>query len=601
MAAAAETPEHAPEHARDYVGIALAYAKAAVADRKGKRFCKWVRLAAKRHLDDLKRARSDRRWPFAFDPWHGNDVCDFIEKLPHIEGQWDTATITLEPAQVFWLVCVFGWRRRSDGRRRFTNVYVEVARKNAKSTLTAGVVLYCFTCEGEPAPYVFIGATTGAQAQKVFHPARMMAAKTPAMCEAFGLTVWAKSITEPGGGYIQTITSKASSQDGHNPHVGVLDELHAHRDRALHDVIRSAFGARKAPLFWKITTAGFNTNGVCYEQRRLITKILEGARVADHYFGIIYTLDTADDYGDGRPDDDPFDESTWGKANPLLGVSVQLDELRGFAIEAQASPESEGEFKTKRLNMWLNAASAWLNMARWLACADPSLAWEDFDGLDCYVGCDLADKDDITALVLAAFDAEGRLLVKPVFYLPEAILAEATHAEGEDDVPYRTWAKEKHLRLTPGDWVDHNEVERQIVEWIERFAVRHVTGDQFSAFQAMAVRLNERFGSPDRPIASILHKNAKSVTDPAKDLEARVKSGPKRFRHDGNPVLNWMASNAVVSRYVNGTIIPKKETPMSANKIDGIDAAINAIAPVAVPGEPDTALSIPENYEVPLL
>ncbi|HEV7285196.1 MAG TPA: terminase large subunit, partial [Kaistia sp.] len=507
------------DHARDYVGVALAYARAAVADTKGRKFCRWVRLAAKRHLDDLRRAKKDRAWGYRFDPWHGNDVCDFIEKLPHVEGQWDTATIELEPAQVFWLVVVFGWRRIADGRRRFTNVYIEVARKNAKSTLTAGVVLYCFTCENEPAPYVFIGATTGAQAQKVFHPARMMAKKTPALCEAFGLQVWAKSITEPGGGYVQTINSKASTQDGHNPHVAVLDELHAHKDRALHDVMRSAMGARKAPLLWKITTAGYSTNGVCFEQRRLVTKILEGSRVADHYFGIIYTLDTAADHGDGRPDDDPFDEATWIKANPLLGVSVQLDELRGFAAEARGS--SEGEFKTKRLNVWLNAASAWLNMAKWLACADPALTWEDFDGLDCFAGADLADCDDITALVLAAFDASGRLLVKPVFYLPEAVLENATHGEGEDEVPYRTWAKEGHIRLTPGDWVDHNEIERQLEAWIERYSLRSIVGDQFAAFRAMAVRLNEKHASPDRPIASVLHKNAANVTDPAKDLEAR--------------------------------------------------------------------------------
>jgi len=558
-------------HARDYAATALAYAKEAVADRKGRRFCKWVRLAAKRHLDDLKRAKRDKAWGYRFDPWHAADVCDFIEKLPHVEGAWDTSTITLEPAQVFWLAVVFGWRRVADGRRRFTNVYIEVARKNAKSTLTAGVVLYCFCCEDEPAPYVFIGASTGEQAQKVFHPARMMALKTPALCEAFGLQVWSKSITEPGGGYIKTINSKASTQDGHNPHVAVLDELHAHKDRALHDVMRSAFGARKSPLFWKITTAGYNVVGVCHEQRQMVAKVLDGVLQADHYFGIIYTVDEGDD---------PYDERVWGKANPLLGVSVQVDELRGFAAEAKASPASEGEFKTKRLNVWLGAASAWLNMAQWKACADPSLAWEDFEGLDCYVGADLADKDDITALALCAVDTAGRLLVKPVFFLPSAVLEQPDHAEGSGPAPYRTWVGQGHLRLTPGDWVDHGEVEALIREWLDRFSVRQVVFDQFAAGQQMAARLNEDYGSPDAPVASILHKSAPNVTDPAKDLEARVKAGPKRLRHDGSPVLAWMASNACVTRHVNGSIIPKKESPMSPNKIDGIDAVINALAPI---------------------
>lgn len=295
----------------DYAAVALKYAKDAVAGRLVT--CRLLKLAARRHLDDLKRSKTDPAWPFVFDPWHAGDPCDFAEKLPHIEGKWATPTITLEPWQVFVLCCVFGWRRRSDGGRRFSKVYLEVARKNAKSTLAAIVTLYCLCCEGEPAPYVFIGATTGAQAQKVFHPARMMAMRTPDLCEAFGLQVWAKSITEASGGYVQTINSKGSTQDGHNPHLTVLDELHAHVDRALYDVIDSAFGARLNPLLWVITTAGFNTLGVCYELRMFLVKVLEGVVVADHVFGAIFTLDDSDD---------PFDPRVWVKSNPNLGVSV---------------------------------------------------------------------------------------------------------------------------------------------------------------------------------------------------------------------------------------------------------------------------------------
>lgn len=556
------------DFARDYAGIALAYAKEAVADRKGRKFCKWVRLAARRHLDDLKRARADKGWGYRFDPWHAGDVCDFIEKLPHIEGVWDTPTIRLEPAQIFILAVVFGWRRVADGGRRFSSVYIEMARKGAKSTLTAGVALYCLCCEDEPGPQVVIGATTGDQARKVFNPAKGMVDRTPALQEAFGIKAWARSITcAANDGYIQPINAKGSTQDGWNPHVGILDELHAHKDRALYDVIKSAFGARKNPLLWVITTAGYSTAGVCYEQRTYVTKVLEGVFEADHYFGIVFTLDE---------DDDPFDERTWVKANPMLGITPTLAGMRAYAKEARASPASEGEFKTKRLNLWLNAASAWLNMAQWNACADPSLDWAAFEGLECYVGADLADKDDITALALAAFDAEGRLLIKPKFYLPSAVLDHPDHAEGRGPAPYRTWEKQGHLTLTPGDWIDHNEVERQIREWMDRFSVRRVVFDQFAAAQAMAVRLNE---DPDRPIAEVLHKKASKVTDPAKELEARVKAGPHRLRHDGNPVLAWMASNVVVSRHIDGTIIPKKEMPMSANKIDGVDAIVNAIAP----------------------
>lgn len=575
MAAAAERWHGA----RDYTGIALKWAKDVIAGRVVA--CKWVKLACRRHLNDLKRPK--KKWGFYYDRWHGDDVCDFIEKLPHVEGQWKTTTLFLEPPQIFILTTVFGWRRRDDGKRRFSYAYVEMARKGAKSTLTAGVGLYCLTCENEVGPQVIIGATTGAQALKVFDPMRKMTARSPDLQEAFGVQVWAKSITcADNDGFVQPINAKGSTQDGHNPHLGVLDELHAHPNRGLFDVIKSAFGARSNPLMWIITTAGFNTNGVCYEQRTYLTKVLEQVFEADHFFGIIFTLDEAvlDDEGNVvKPADDPFDEKVWIKANPMLGVTPSLKYLRDEAKDAKASPGSEGNFLTKNLNRWLNANSAWLNMARWSQCADPKLGWDAFKGLDCWIGGDLADKDDITALVLAAFDERERLIFKPVFWLPEAVLADPLHAEGRGPAPYRTWHKQGHLRLTPGDWVDHNAVEEQIEDWIDAYSIRRITFDQFAAAQAMASRLNENHGDGDEPLAEILHKKASAVTDPAKELEARVKGGPARLRHDGNPVMNWMASNVVVSRRRDETILPIKESQMSPNKIDGIDALINAIAP----------------------
>lgn len=564
--------------ARDYTGIALKWAKDVVAGRVVA--CKWVKLACRRHLNDLKRPKS---WGYVYDRWHGDDVCDFIEKLPHVEGVWKTETIFLEPAQIFILSTVFGWRRRDDGGRRFSYAYIEMARKGAKSTTTAGVGLYCLCCEGEVGPQVIIGATTGEQAGKVFKPMQGMVRKSPDLQAAFGVRPWARSITcSDNGGYVQPINAKGSTQDGHNPHLGVLDELHAHKDRALFDVIKSAFGARTNPLMWIITTAGFNTTGVCYEQRTYLTKVLEEIFEADHFFGIIFTLDDEVLDEDGKvlvPADDPFDEKVWVKANPMLGVTPTLKYMRDEAKDARASPSSEGNFKTKNLNIWLSGHQRWLNMVRWNQCADPRLDWEDFAGLDCWLGGDLADKDDITALVLAAFDEMDRLLVKPMFWLPEAVLLDPTHADGKGPAPYRTWVKQGYLKLTPGDWVDHNEIEKQVVEFIDAFAIRRITFDQFAAAQAMASRINEEHGDGTRPLAEILHKKAAAVTDPAKELEARVKGGPARLRHDGNPVMTWMASNVVVSRRRDETILPIKESPMSPNKIDGIDALINAIAP----------------------
>jgi phage terminase large subunit-like protein len=484
----------------------------------------------------------------------------------------------------------FGWRRQgrftSAGKpakpaksdpRRFSKAYWEVARKNAKSTLLAAASLYGLTCEGEVGPQILIGATSGEQAQKVFGPARRMAEKTATFRSAFGVQVFARSITcTENSGFIQPINAKASTQDGWNPSWSILDELHAHKNRHLFDVMYSASGARDNSLMWTITTAGYDQTGVCYEERSALVKVLEGVIEADHIFGIIFCLDEGDD---------AYDEKNWMKANPSLPVTPKIEKLREAAADAIASPGSDGEFRTKRLNEWRNAASAWLSTAQWAACGDPSLDWSDFAGLDCWIGGDLADKDDVTALALIAFDASGCLLLKPKLYLPNAVLESRRSGMRKDMVAqYKTWSDAGHLDLTPGDFVDHNVVEAQVRDWLDTLSARRVTFDQFAAAQAMASRLNEDFSGPDgAPIAAILHKKAANVTDAAKELEARVKAGPERLRHDGNPVLAWMASNVVVSRRIDGTILPKKESEMSPNKIDGIDAAVNALAPAVIP------------------
>lgn len=233
--------------------------------------------------------------------------------------------------------------------------------------------------------------------------------------------------------------------------------------------------------------------------------------------------------------------------------------------------------------MWIGAASAWLNVSRWMARGDPSLRLRDFRGLDCFIGADLADKDDVTAVTLAAIDHDGRLLVKSWFFVPEARLKAETQAEREVVELYRQWKDGRWLWTTPGDFVDHSRVERLIRRLHRALPIKRITFDQFAAAQAMASRLNEDLGDGGEALAAILQKNASNVTDPAKDLEARVKAKADLLRHDANPVMTWMVGNAVVERKVNGSILPKKVTPMSQNKIDGVDALINAMAPMQLP------------------
>jgi phage terminase large subunit-like protein len=526
---------------------------------------KWLRLACARHLRDL--ARVDAAWPYVFSAGYANDPCDFIEKLPHIEGAWKTKTIRLERVQVFLVTSLFGWRKK-DGGRRFSMAYICAARKFAKSTLAAAIALYCLTCEGENGPQVIIAATTGQQAQKVFHPASEMVKRTPDLREAFAVTAWAHSIScEQNGGFIQTINAKGSTQDGWNPYLAILDELHAHATPALFNVIRSSLGSRPNQLILIITTAGFNVSGVCYEQQSLVTKILEGVVDADHYYGVIFTVDDGDDI---------FDETVWRKANPMLGITPSLDKMREYAAEAKNSALSLGEFTTKRCNVWSGAAHAWLNLSKWDACADPSLRLEDFNGQPCWIGGDLSDCNDITAKV-RLFKQGNRYVAFPTFYLPaDLVAAKSATATAH----YAAWAHSGLLELTEGNAIDHGRIEADIRQDCKDFDVKAIVFDRYQSAQMMTALATD--GLP----AVILPKNATTWTPPCQELEKVVLSG--HFRHTGHPVYRWMASNVCVSRRIDKSLVTKKDTPMSANKIDGIDATIEALHPLLIeaPREP---------------
>lgn len=541
------------EFRRDYVRIALEYAWDAKRDKRRKKYCKWVRLAAIRFIRDLERAENDPDCSFYFDAWEANNPCDFIEQLPHVEGVWDDPTIVLEPWQIFNTVNMFGFRRRSDSFRRFNTVYLEVGRKNAKSTWAAGIALYCECCEGENGPQCFTAATTGKQARIVFNVAKKMVERTSDLEEAFDLNPMASSIVcHENGGFLQPINSKASTQDGLNPHFALLDELHAHPNRELFDVLKSARGARKNPFSVYITTAGYNNLGVCYEQRTIVTKILEGVIKGDHYYGIIYTIDE---------DDDEFDENCWGKPNPNLDVSVQRDELRGYAEEARVSPDSLGEFKTKRLNVWTTAKGAWINIHVWEKCGS-KINVEDLRDVPCYAGLDLAATQDFNAFVLL-WDIDGKIIVYPRFYLPEDIVKPRTE---RGNVPFQTWADKGHILLTPGNVCDYAYIEKDIKEHLSKFNIQKIGYDEWNATD-----LTNRLFEDDAPLEGF-RQGPKSYHPPMQDFSRKYKAGT--FQHGNNPVLNWMASNLVARKDVNENMAPDRKN--SQEKIDGMVAMFMA-------------------------
>lgn len=505
------------------------------------------------------RAVTDPTWPYVWSEAHAVEACHFLEQLPHVEGQWATPTIRLEPCQIWLVATLFGWRQRAHpARRRFTLLYLEVGRKAAKSTLMAGLALFHLLREHEPGASVVCGATTGSQARIVFGIAQRMVRASPWLRDQ-GVDAFANAIVTPTA-TIKPVNAKASTQDGLNPSCIVLDESHAQKF-ALHDVLKSAQGARVNPLMCCPTTAGYDLLSVGYALRTTLTKVLQGVFEADHFLGVIYTLDEGDDWRD---------PTTWVKANPMIGITPTYDWVERYCADAQQTPGLEGEFRIKVCSEWLQSARSWLSMARWDACADPTLTLETFRGARCAIGADLAQLDDIAAVALL-FERDTYIYAFTRFYLPRGVVELRART-----VPaYALWVRAGILELTEGTMIDYGKIEADIRGWCRQFNVFAIRFDQYGSAGVVSNLAGDGFA------AAILDKSRKTITPPARELEARVTHG--RFRHDGNSCLKWMASNAVVTRGVDDSILPKKDLADSPNKIDGIDAILQALSAMLEP------------------
>lgn len=535
---------------KDYCGIARKYAADVLECRIPA--CEWVKLACRRQQDDLKRFADAGR--FLFDEAKGNEVCRFIELLTHTKGALAGKRITLEPWQVFILSTVFGWRRRADGGRRFRRVYIEVGRGNGKSSLSSGVGLYCLVADKEPGAEVYSFATTRDQAKIVFGDAKQMALQNAPLRQRFGLEVLANALYVPTtNSTFQAKSAEGSTLDGLNTHLAVIDELHAHKTRDVYDVVETSLGKRLSSLLWVITTAGFDTSGICYEVRTMVARVLRKEVVDETQFGIIYGLDDGDDW---------TTEAALRKANPNWGVSVMPEMVLSLQKKAIALPSAMNNFKTKHLDVWCSASSAWMNMQAWNACAAPALDITDFEGRRCFIGLDLGSKSDITAkvLIFPGEDDEGRT-VYSVFcqcYLPRRAVEQATNSQ------YAGWAEEGLLTVTEGAMTDFNVVEEDLRTDLSRFEVAAVVYDPWQATQ-LATSLAE----DDAPMVEC-RNTVQNMSDPMKSLEALVLDG--RIRHDGNPVLTWMMSNVVAKVDAKDNIFPRKER--YEEKIDGVVALI---------------------------
>ncbi|OLO05272.1 terminase large subunit [Salinicola socius] len=557
------------------VNAANKYARDVVAGRIPA--CKEVRQACQRHLDDLN-ASKGRAFRYKFDKDAAESVCVFIQLLPHTKGRWarERKLVELEPWQKFLFCVIYGWLRKKSGLRRFTEAYVEVGRKNGKSVIAAGVANYMLCADGEYGAEVYCGATTEKQAWEVFRPARLMLQKSPALISAAGIEIMAKNISLPeDGSRLEPLIGDPG--DGSSPSCALVDEFHEHQTPNLYDTMSTGMGARDQPLMFIITTAGFNTAGPCYDKRRQVQQMLDGALPNDELFGIIYTVDQGDDWQD---------PTVLRKANPNFGISVSEEFLLKAQRDAVRYPSRQNSFLTKHLDIWVSARSAWLNMADWHAAGDDSLTLDDFEGCECWLGVDLASKTDIAAIALLfrdeVEDKNGRMKTRwTVFvrsYLPEGAIERASN----NRAAYESWVNSGDLIITDGEELDFDVIREDIKDLAGRFQINEIAYDPWRATQ-----LAHQLMSDGADIVE--YRNTVQNMSPAmREMEAAITGG--RWRHSCDPVLTWMASNVVAKADAKDNIYPRKEKP--ENKIDGPIAILMALgrAVLTENDEPDESI-----------
>ena len=516
--------------------------------------CKWVQMACRRQNNDLRRKRFD----FYFDEDAAEEICWFISNLKHVKGEWarEGLTLELEPWQCFVLTTIFGWKRKSDHLRRFRTVYKECPRKNAKSTIAAGVGLYMLTMDGEVGAEVYSAAVTRDQSKIVWSDAKQMANKDPDFRRHYGVDCTAHAIVRVGvASRFLPLSSDSSSLEGLNVHCAIIDEVHAHKTRDVYDVLEVATGSRSQPLLWCVTTAGSNRAGICYELRDYTIKILQKIATDDTFWGCIWTLDDTDDW---------TTPAAWQKANPNYGVSIYPDDFERLARKAMTVQSATNNFLTKRLNIWVNADSAWMDMRAWDRAGSSSLKLSDFDSEPCYIGLDLASRVDIAAKVTLfrrEIDGVSHYYAFGKYYLPESAVEEFRHAQ------YPGWARSKRLVLTPGNTIDFEFIKADLRKAASRFQIVSVPFDPFQAAQLSTELFAEGF-----PMIEV-RPTVLNFSEPMKELEQLVLQG--RFHHDNCPVLAWMVSNVVCHTDAKDNIYPRKER--SENKIDGVVALLMAL------------------------
>lgn len=502
--------------------------------------------------DDWIRTKSDEAaWDLGYrpDPKAADRVRLFFDRfLRQSKGEWAGKPFELLDWQ--WRDIVrplFAWRR-PDGTRRFRQAYVEIPKKNGKSTLCAGLGLYLLIGDGEPGAEVYSAAADRRQASIIYQEMLAMVEASPELSSYIATLPSKKRLDfRKTHSFFEALSADAKTKEGFNVSGLLFDELHTQPNRKLWDTLEYAGAARRQPLRICITTAGHDRESICWHEHTRAVRILKGEQVDPHFLAVVYAAGQEDDWRS---------EETWRKANPSYGVTIKPDEMRAACAEAQLDPQKENAFRRYRLNQWTEQEIRWLGVDLWDACETAP----EFVG-PAYGGLDLSATTDLTAFVLY-FPKTHSLL--PTFWVPASACKkrERLNKDRLDE-----WVSKKLIRATPGDVVDYDVVRKDINEICKRHMVKEIAVDRWNS-----VQLGEQLRKDGRKMFPF-GQGFVSMSGPTKELERLVVS--KTIRHGGNPVLRWNFKNLAVRQDDAGNLKPSKAK--AADKIDGIVAAIMAI------------------------
>jgi phage terminase large subunit-like protein len=478
-----------------------------------------------------------------------------INQLTHTKGPDAGRPFNLRPWQARIVRQLFTVGR--DGRRRYRSALLMLPRKNGKTEIAAALAVYFLLLDGEIGAEVYSAAAEKEQAALVFGVAAQMIRNAPelaAECEI--LESQKRIVHRASGSFYRALSAEAYSKHGLNPSCVIFDEIHALPDRTLYDVLVTSQGARARPLFFGISTAGYDKHSILWELYSHAKRVLEEPALDPSFLPVVYEAPAEADW---------TSEKVWRACNPALDDFRSLDDMRVLAARAKEIPAQENTFKRLYLNIWTEQETRWLSLASWDACR-VELDVAALAGRRCYVGLDLSRTNDLTAAVAVFPDDDGPgFAVLPHFFVPqERILVRSTR----DRVPYDAWVHAGLITASEGPEVKYEDVRAKLLAWREVFDMRILAVDPWNA-----VGLTETLEKVDKLTVVKVRQGKASLSAPSKALEKAVLE--RSLRHDGHPVLRWNLGNAAVDTDHAGNIQPSKAK--STERIDGVVALVMAI------------------------